>query len=59
MRGLTFRAWHTQLKSMHGNPTATQILSDRNSVFPDSHNHLYEIMQCTGLQDKNGFYIYE
>jgi len=53
MRVLKFRAWNTKLEAMHVNHTATQILSDRNLGFTNIHNHLYEIMQFTGLYDKN------
>jgi len=47
MREIKFRAWHRILKEMRGNHTSIQILADRNSSFPNSHNHLYTLMQYT------------
>jgi hypothetical protein len=56
---MKFRAWHTQLKEMRWDNVALQVLLDRNSSFPDTHNHLYVVMASTGVNDKFGHEIYE
>lgn len=58
MREIKFRAWHKQLKDMIyndlcKNPFDTFWYND--GEFSD----MYELMQYTGLKDKNGKEIYE
>lgn len=64
MRAIKFRAWHKDLKLMR---EVTKICFDHNEVrVTDSENNRYtffegtfELMQFTGLHDRNGKEIFE
>ena len=53
MREIKFRTWHKELKSME------HRLSFKSMSIIDRYPEMYEVMQYTGLKDKNGKKIYE
>ena len=55
MREIKFRAWDNETKSMIVNSTRKMTL--QNGF--DYGNPMFELMQYTGLKDKNGKEIYE
>ena len=56
MREIKFRAWNKISKTMYGN----SIYNCKDSFDMQlKHPQIYELMQYTGLKDKNGVKIYE
>lgn len=52
-REIRFRAWHNSTKEMY------KDVHTKSSFYELFDNSLYELMQFTGLHDKNGKKIYE
>ena len=52
-REIKFRAWHDSTKEMY------KDVHTKSSFYELFDNSLYELMQYTGLKDKNGREIYE
>jgi len=52
-REIRFRAWHNSTKEMY------KDVHTKSSFYELFDNSLYELMQFTGLKDKNGKEIYE
>lgn len=57
MRDIKFRAWDKKFKKMVGLKGVQDFFSIRSDGLPSNDN--YELMQYTGLKDKNGKEIYE